>query len=300
MNVKLALILCGIALVTVLGCVGDPGPEGPVGPQGPQGEEGGLDLNIVAVMHVYEQVKAFNRGQFAMSIYNVPSIPKVDLNDNRLFLEDDSFFDEGRLAYNDTIILERDDSAFLDITYTKRDSTSGTASSDISLPSEFFAAASNISIDVGNDVEAKWRVSNGANAYWVYTYFYFSYLDTTDVILDMTLEFDTVLAADDTTLLIPGSAIFPDTAEIASVTGFDGYFQIRAVTGPWLPGESNNFTGDAFGVFTAVTPEVNIDVDLGPAAVPMIINGNDVDVRTTHGDEFFNRRIRELRYNRER
>jgi len=301
---KAAVILIGLitmaALAVLWGCSGDEGPAGPTGAQGPQGELGPAELNIIASFSVYEDDKVFDIGHFVASIHNSPSIPDLTLNSHNLFPDGEWLFGGWRLAYYNYVDLDRTDSAFLDISYIKLDGTDGAAASAISLPTDFSAIDNSIFIDVGDDTEAEWEMSAGANAYWVYTYFFFNYYDTTGEYHNNYLEYDTVLAADDTTLMILGSDIFPDPATVDYFTGFDGYFYVRAVTGPWLPGEANNFTGDAFGIFVGITDFVYIDVSIPRKTSEKAIVGEDIPYNQEYVDELFNQRVTELSRNRTR
>ena len=293
-------ILFGIlvlAAVAFWGCEGDQGPEGPAGIQGPAGP---TELNVVAVYSIFtEPDKAFNKGYFVMSVYNAPSIPKVILDEMSLRPDGEWMFGGGRLAYYSYHDLERTDSSFLNLTWTKMTGATGSASAKISLPSEFYPVDNNIYVLIGDDVEAEWDRSPGAGAYWIYSYFYFDFYDSTDTRRMMYLELDTVLAGNDTTLLVSGSDIFPDLANINGIAGFDGYFYVRAVSGPWLPGEADNFTGDAFGVFVAATDPIFIDVDLAPTKSSLEIEDKPV-IDRSRIDELFNRRVAELSPNQNR
>lgn len=287
------------AMIMLLGCEGDQGPEGAVGPQGPQGNPGPTEINIMAIMEVSEDLKAFNMGEFAMSIYNAPSIPHVRLNNKDIMPDDMEMFDEGRLAYKEYFVLERDDSAFLDISYTMLDGLPGAASSDISLPTQFALIDPVKFILINEDPMAEWDMSQGADAYWIYYHFGFGYDDTAGVYQTIEVTGDTVMAADDTSLTVPASNIFPPLDEIGVIRSFIGYFDLRAVTGPWFPGEMNNFSGDAYGVFIGSTGNKHVDVHLTAEFSTLKIEIVGEDPKAGLGvNELFSKRVRRLCENR--
>jgi len=267
MNIKKYMLMSGLAaLLTAVvfwGCEGDPGP---IGPQGNQGPAGPVDLNIQAILKVTGlDAKAIQQGSFAMSVYNAASIPRVTLNDS-IILPDEGWFTEGgRLAYSRDLGMIDMTSATLHLSFTKRDGTSGSASSVIPLPNEFFAVENPVSIPVGNDVEAVWTRSQGAEAYWIYFRYVFDYNDTSGSALEKVFELDTVLAADDTTITIAGNRVYPDTANISTIDFDGGDFFVTPVTGPWLPGEANNIAGAAFGFFVGVGDIIDIGVNATPS-----------------------------------
>jgi len=288
-------ILTLMAILAFWGCEGDQGPEGPAGPQGPAGP---TELNVVGVYSVFDgTVKAFNTGYFVLSVYNAPSIPKVTLDEMNLTPDGEWMFGGGRLAYYSYHEMERTDSSSLNMTWVKMDGTTGSASSDISLPDEFYPIDNNIDVLVGDDAEAEWDMSIGANAYWVYYYFYFDFYDSLGVRDTLYLEADTVLA--DTVLTISGTAIFPDPANVSGIAGFDGDIYVRAVSGPWLPGEADNISGDAFGVFVGATDPIYIDVDLAPTKSWGDIEEKDV-IDPARVNELFDQRVAALSTNRNR
>jgi hypothetical protein len=287
------------ALNIFFGCEGDQGPEGAVGPQGPTGEPGPTEINIMAIMEVSEDIKAFDVGEFAMSIYNAPSIPHVRLNNKDIMPDDMGMFDEGRLVYKEYFGLVRDDSAFLDISYTKLDGSPGAASSDISLPAQFAVIDPVRFILVNEDPMAEWDMSQGADAYWVYYYFSFGYDDTAGVYQMIEVTCDTVMAADDTSLTVPASIIFPPLDEIGEIHSFVGSFDLRAVTGPWFPGEMNNFSGDAYGVFVGSTGNKHVDVHLtAEFSAPKIEIDGESHNAGLSVNELFNQRVGRLCENR--
>ncbi len=298
--VAMIILFALTVLMMIVGCEGDQGPEGAAGLQGPQGDPGPTELNIVAVIKVTEDLKAFDMGHFAMSIYNAPSIPHVRFNNEDLAPDDAAMFEEGRLSYKEVFGLVGNDSAFIDISYTMMDGNEGNASSAISLPTEFVAIDNNVVIGFGDDAEFEWEVSDGADAYWIGFSCFLFYTDTAGTAQYNSLEFDTVLAANDTTLQALTSTIFPDTTEVMQIDSFGGRCNIRAVTGPWLPGEYNNFTGDAFGIFVGTTDSRFIDIDI-PRKIPeKAVVGEDIPSNKANIDELFNQRITELSQNRTR
>ena len=257
------LVLVAVAaLIILVGCEGDQGPEGAAGIQGPQGEPGPAVLNVVAVIKVSEDLKAYDMGHFAMNIYNAPSIPHVRFNNEVSAPDDAAMFEEGRLIYHEDFGLTGNDSAFLDISYTMLDGSQGHASSAISLPSQFFAADNVVPVDYGADAVVEWEMSAGADGFWVGVYCLITYTDSSGMPQFDFLKYDTIMAADDTTLTIPTSTLFPDMAEIMTLDFFGGGCSIRAVTGPWFPGEANNFTGDAMGIFVGATPVIPVTISL--------------------------------------
>jgi hypothetical protein len=288
-------VLIVLAAAAFWGCEGDQGPEGPVGPQGPQGEPGSTDPSIVASIEVSEDNKAFNMGKFVMSIYNIPSIPHIRVNEKYIVPGDGIIFDSGNLEYSEYLSLDRDDSAFLDITYTKLDGSPGVASSDIPLPTQFAVINPAITISAIEDVTAEWSMSQGADAYWVYYRFGFDFFDTAGVRQKIETWVDIVMAPDDTTLVVPATTIFPNQDEIDIIAGFTGTIDIRAVTGPWLPGEANNFVGDAYGVFVGTTENQHIDVHLiVPPGINKIAASGEKHNSQTDCGELFSRRLMEL------
>lgn len=287
------------AMIVFSGCEGDQGPEGAVGPQGPSGEAGPTEINIMAIMEVSEDLKAYNMGEFAMSIYSAPSIPHVRLNNKDIMPDEVEMFDEGRLAYKEYFGLVRDDSAFLDISYTKLDASPGAASSDISLPTQFAVIDPVKFILVNEDPMAEWDMSQGADAYWVYYYFSFGYDDTAGVFQAIEVAGDTVMAVGDTSLSVPASSIFPPLDEIGVIRSFIGYFDLRAVTGPWFPGEVSNFGGDAYGVFVGSTGNKHVDVHLtAEFSVPKIEIVGESLKAGFDVNELFSERVRRLCENR--
>lgn len=293
MSEKRISILIGIlalaAMLAVWGCEGDQGPEGPAGPQGPAGPS---ELNAVAILTVFNgPQKAFDYGHLTMNLYNVPSMPSVQFNDSLLMPDEEALHIEGRLQYSGSYYLNGDDSASLNIAYTKLDGTSGAGSSKISLPTEFAPVDEAITVPYGDDFEAEWSMSEGADAYWIYGFFGIIYDDTSDVRDTIILEFDTVLVVNDTTLTVPAAAFLPDITEVNAILAFAGVLYIKAVTGPWMPGEANNFTGDVFGIFTGVTDGVWIDYDLLVVVKSQDDINREVEIDKSRIDETFNARI---------
>lgn len=292
-------VVCGClaAGYAFWGCEGDQGPPGPTGPAGQQGIPGPAILNIIATMEIHDDTAGSTWSTFNMNVYNAPSIPRVRLNDVTVMPVDDWMSEGGVLTYSRSIIPADYDSAILDITYTRLGGLIGAASSRISLPSLFSVIDSAVTVTVGDDVTAEWETSEGAEGFWVYRSFTFEYVDTNAAERVIEIMSDTVLAEDDTALVVSASEIFPDPAEIDSVIYFSGRVSIRAVTGPWLPGEVDNISGDAFGVFVGATEARHILVSLtGARAASMTPGPGEKGGRHGTTEEAFRRRVLELAY----
>ncbi len=263
------MLICALVIIVILlnGCEGDQGPAGPTGQMGPQGVPGPILLNIIATMAINDDTLGGVWAVFNMNVYNAPSIPHVTLNDTTVMPADDWMFEGGSLRYSRSMIPFEDDSAFLDVAYTRLDDQAGSATSEISVPSCFIVVDSVVTVTVNDDITVEWETSEGADAFWVYEDFVFEYIDTGGVEQVIAILGDTILSADDTALVVAASEIFPDPGELDSTVYFAGRFAVKAVTGPWFPGEANNFVGDAFGIFVGATEARHIRVDLsGPPA----------------------------------
>ena len=93
--------------------------------------------------------------------------------------------------------------------------------------------------------------------------------------------------------------IFPSLDEIGVIRSFIGYFDLRAVTGPWFPGEVSNFSGDAYGVFVGSTGNKHVDVHLtAEFSAPKIEIVGEGFKAGLGVNEMFGKRVRRLCENR--
>jgi hypothetical protein len=284
-----------LGAVALIGCEGDQGPVGATGPTGATGAPGQQLLNIVASIAVAPIFKAEVGATFAMSVYNAPSIPHVSLNDTIITFEADQLYEEGRLMFYDIRTMNDTDLAVLNIAYTREDGSAGAASSTISLPGQFSVYTPSESMSPGGEFLGIWSPSAGADAYWIYEHWYMAYTDTGGVDRVIDTYNETVQAGNDSTYYVAWSTHFPDTSEVSTIASFYGNIFIRAVTGPWLPGEANNVTGDAMGVFVGSTASRFMDVGLvdiigRPVGTSFgLLSGN-----AAAADERFAQRLREM------
>jgi len=289
------LVVLLLGAVAMTGCEGDQGPVGATGVQGPQGDPLLLKLSVVASISVFPVVKADVGANFAMSIYNAPSIPSVRLNDTLIVFSGEALYEDGRLAYYGDFAVNDTNMAVLNIAYTKEDGTAGAASSSISLPGQFANLTPTVAVPINGDFEGVWGLSEGADAYWIYEHWYMLYTDTGGIARVIETYDETVQAGNDSTLYVAWSTLFPDTTTIETISSFYGNIWIRAVTGPWLAGQANNFTGDATGLFVGSTPSRYIDVSLADVKLEMTgpaVGTSAYDSKIA--DERFEQRLQEM------
>lgn len=279
----------------------DTGPQGPAGDKGDQGPLGDPGetyagkLNVMAVL----TISSTGYADLIASIYDAPTIPRVTLNDENVMPDYSWMFDGGRLAFDHTIRSEGLDSVRLDIEYTKKDSTTGTATSAIGVPVSPTVVTDTVNILWGENAQVVWHKSDTADAYWVAFSSVLSYKSAAGTTKLNYLSIDTVLAPNDTTFLVPTSEIFPDSSDVQSIYYFISSLSLRTVTGPWFPGETNNFNGDAFGIFVGLTDPQAIDINLVdslPAPAPSYHPDNyEVDIDAMiDTDELLERRLLEI------
>ncbi|HMA76364.1 MAG TPA: hypothetical protein VKO43_03545 [Candidatus Krumholzibacteriaceae bacterium] len=254
-------------LISGAGCEGDQGPAGPAGP---------AKLSIVGTVTPEWDGDIVDELYVSLGVSNAPSIPIVKVNNSGIPLYDSWIEYGGRIGYQGNLYSETGfEEASLEVTYTKLNGNEGVATSTILLPEETVADDDDIQIYPGNDVEASWSSSDNADAYWVQVDFYVRYYDAASVLHRKDLEFDTVLT--DTTITIPSEDFMP--ASYASIYSSDGTFYIYPVTGPWMPGVSNNIEGDGIGVFIGMADYEYVDVDINSVLSP---NENEEDRDTEH------------------
>jgi hypothetical protein len=199
-------------------------------------------------------------------------------------------FSGGRLTYSGSFGIAGVDSAHLGISYTMQDSSIGVASSTIRIPGYFEFTDTAQSIVWGDDYEFEWEGSEGATGYWANFASRLSYVDTAGVIIYNQLDYDTILAIGDTSLLAQTSSLFPDSSEFESLSSFYATFTVRGISGPWFEGEANNITGDAFGLFVGASGQRIRRISLaGPAPSPPVSA-----MPSRESDQMFEQKLLEL------
>lgn len=300
-RVLLLLIMILVALLIAVGCDkesgtdeitgphGEQGPQGDTGLAGPDGEARSTDINVFATVELGPTAGDV-WADFRASVYNASNIPNLRVND-RAFEPDNSWFwDGGRLAYRQSVYVPNADSILLEIEYTRLDSTIGTGTASVKMAGEFSSLNDTLYVGWGEDVEMGWESSPGADAYWLGLYFIANYRDSSGTNTFNYEFFDTLLSVEDTVMMLLTSGVFPDSSEFMSITNIYGYGWIRALTGPWLPGDVSNFSGDANGVFVGSMLANSVYIKYAaPASVPVTAVEPTEEI-----ERLFEKRIREI------
>jgi hypothetical protein len=236
----------------IAGPQGEQGPTGDTGLQGDPGADRSTDLNLIATVEL--SLNNPSLFDFRATVYNASSLPDLSINDLAVDPEEYWLWDGGRLAYKrNSMSVPDSDSANIIVEYTKLDNTVGSATAAVRLAGPFNILDDTLWIEWGDDATITWEHSDGADAYWVAWYNAIKYQDTAGINHTSYVRFDTLMSAGDSTLVLSTGGAFPSLEDSIVIAYFYGYVWVRAVTGPWLPGQVSNVIGDCTGTFVGST-----------------------------------------------
>jgi hypothetical protein len=275
-NIKVILMKKGILFCCFcLVAISIPGCEGPAGPAGSAGQP------KFSVFGEVEFTADTLPTYASLFVSNISSIPTVKLNQD--FIEFRNFY-SGRSYYWDTLrtITEGDE---VQLTISNQSEASAT----VRIPQQFRIQSpdpdSTFILLPHSHFTSSWTASGFSDYYYAYFYLNYSYLPSGGGTSKyFYFEMDTILSA--TSITIPASKLFP--ADIDSIIGSYGYFNIGAVNGPRLEvGEQGNITGDGIGFFFGKSYGGDINISLG--ITPTTDSGPKLkyDLKREQSEKFF-------------
>lgn len=239
------LLIPFLFIIVVIGC------DSIEGPQGDMGGAGIYPITVNGYITEYDDLNVDETIMASVQIGHPYSVPEVTVNGIELpFI---GFDEEGDLSY---VKLEMPvnpgDSVHLYISFEDFDGDIRNAWADIVLPDDFEITSydtNTVQLPFGSDVEISWTESAGATEYNAYIYMWCTYY--TDSLNARYRYMDYVkIDVSDTTLVYEGSLLFPDPAEVDSLSEGWGYIAVNPQCGSSSePGEFN-LQGDAEGYFT--------------------------------------------------
>ncbi|HEX7344810.1 MAG TPA: hypothetical protein VF398_11125 [bacterium] len=254
-KISLLAMAAGLLLLAILsGC-----EEGPPGPAGTP-EEVVPGISAVIVVHAYDELWIMAD----VAIDDAPSVPSVLLDSLSASLPAE--YSEGIYRFSfDDLPFSPGDSVHLLVNYIKEGGSPGEAFGDIVIPDTFqilTPPGEDYLLPLGDSLRIEWSASAGARAYRVWFYLQYNYLDTAEINQFFDFHLDTALV--DTSIIFTPAVLFPDLAAMDSLLYSGGYFFARAETGPALPGDLANVSGDGQGFFNAYSEMEHLNIHVQP------------------------------------
>lgn len=232
-----------IAVSLILGLTACEGPQGPRGPS-PISVNGQIYLgsgDTAASAYIY--------------VSETPTIPVVTVNDvicsRSPFMYDNEF-----RFYNYDLPIVPGDSIYLTVTFTGYNNAPGLAGADVLFPTSFGITShdttAEVIIPVGTDLMIEWTESIGSNVYSMNFYINYCYYDTLGVFGVYRIRFDDSLLFD-TAVTFDSETLFPNAAEIDSISFNSGSFHVWALTDPFQGNNAYNVYGDGVGFISVKT-----------------------------------------------